>query len=359
MDGLLLATPDYVVRARAAAVEFDDVTAAAQALRSGRAELVCGALPFRPDGRAALSAPARVEFRAGPLDTSAAAALPTVRLERQIPTPAEHRARVAALVDQLSGTELRKVVAARSVVVRADAPIDPPTLVAHLVARHRTANGFAVDLSPAGRAGVTLVGCSPELLVSVRGDAVSLRPLAGTAARSADPMLDEQQAEKLLASEKNREEHAYVIDWIRERLLPVCAQLDIPDGPELIGTPDVWHLATPIAGRLRDPDVTALDLAVLLHPTPAVGGSPVAAALAAIATREEDRGFYGGAVGWCDARGDGDWIVAIRCAEVAADGRTARAYAGGGIVIGSDPQGELDETTMKLRTFLSPLGLRV
>jgi isochorismate synthase len=287
------------------------------------------------------------------------APLPTARLQQQIPSPAEHRARVAALLDRLSHTELRKVVAARSVVVAADAPIDPTTLVAHLMARHPAGNGYAVDLTAAGRRGVALVGCSPELLVSVRADTVTLRPLAGTAPRAADPKLDEQHAEKLMASEKNRQEHAYVIDWIRERLAPLCATLDIPDGPELVATADVWHLATPITGVLRDPDTTALDLAVLLHPTPAVGGAPSAAALAAIAAAEEDRGFYGGAVGWCDAAGDGDWFVAIRCAELAPDGRTARAYAGGGIVIGSDPQAELDETTVKLRTLLNPLGVRV
>lgn len=355
----MLATSDYVVRTTGTAAEFDDVRSASQALRNGQAELIVGALPFVPAGPAALTSPQVSRRTPGRLATDALAPLPVARLEREIPSPAEHRARVAALLDQLSRTELRKVVAARSVVVAADAPIDPVALVTHLMARHRTANGFAVDLTAAGRSGVTLVGCSPELLVSVRGDAVSLRPLAGTAPRAADPKLDEQHAEKLMASEKNRQEHSYVIEWIRRRLAPVCATLEIPDGPELIATADVWHLATPITGRLRDPDTTALELAALLHPTPAVGGTPVAEALAAIAATEEDRGFYGGAVGWCDAAGDGDWIVAIRCAELAPDGRSARAYAGGGIVIGSDPQAELDETTVKLRTLLNPLGLRV
>ncbi|WP_280501643.1 chorismate-binding protein, partial [Nocardia farcinica] len=162
----------------------------------------------------------------------------------------------------------------------------------------------------------------------------------------------------LLASAKNREEHSYVVDWLAGILAPLCAELDIPDAPRLVRTHDVWHLATPITGRLRDPSVTALDLAVLLHPTPAVCGTPTAAALEAITRDEGDRGFYGGAVGWCDAGGDGAWLVAIRCAELSADRRSLRAYAGGGIVAASQPREELDETTAKLRTFLGALDCR-
>jgi isochorismate synthase len=174
-------------------------------------------------------------------------------------------------------------------------------------------------------------------------------------ARLADPDADAAQARELLASTKNLDEHAFVIEWIREILGPVCAELNIPDGPELISTHEVCHLATPITGRLRDPATSALDLALLLHPTPAVCGTPTDLALDTITHLEEDRGFYGGAVGWCDAQGDGEWIVAIRCAELSADGHSVRAFAGGGIVAASDPNAELDETTAKLRTLLGSL----
>ena len=115
-----------------------------------------------------------------------------------------------------------------------------------------------------------------------------------------------------MSSTKNHDEHAFVIDWIRAQLAPVCAELHIPDAPELLSTEQVWHLATPIHGVLRDPSTTALDLALLLHPTPAVNGTPFAAALDAITSDEPWRGFYGGAVGWCDDDGDGEWVVAIR-----------------------------------------------
>ena len=119
----------------------------------------------------------------------------------------------------------------------------------------------------------------------------------------------------------------------------------------------MWHLATPIRGELKDPAPSALDLALRLYPTPAVCGTPSDAAEALITTAETDRGFYGGAVGYTDANGDGEYMVAIRCAEVDAAGATARTWAGGGLVIDSDPQAELDETSAKLRTIMRALGL--
>ncbi|WP_225725939.1 MULTISPECIES: isochorismate synthase MenF [unclassified Nocardia] len=360
MYGFLLARPDGVLRASGTRGTFDEVAGAARALRDGSAELVVGALPFDPRLPAALNIPAHAEHTAGPWRPAALPELPAVRVVSEMPSPAEHIARVTKLVEQLNdpALPLRKVVAARSVLAESAGPLDPELTAAHLLTRHPHANVFAVDLSPSGRLG-TLVGATPEVLVERRGATVMLRPLAGTARRLADPGADLAQARELLASTKNRDEHAFVIDWIRERLGPVCRELNIPDGPELVSTNEVWHLATPITGLLRDPAVSALDLAVLLHPTPAVCGTPTELALDTIADIEEERGFYGGAVGWCDAYGDGAWVVAIRCAELSADGRSVRAFGGGGIVAASDPRAELDETTAKLRTLLGGLHCAV
>ncbi|MEU2042763.1 isochorismate synthase [Nocardia niwae] len=357
MDGFLLARADGVVRGHGSRARFDDARLAQTALREGSARLIVGALPFDPREPAALSEPERAVHTAGPWRPAALPELPAVRVVTELPSPAEHVARVTKLVEQLNdpAQPLRKVVAARSVLAEAQAALDPEVVAAHLLTRHPHANVFAVDLTAAGRAGATLVGATPEVLIARQGDLVTLRPLAGTAPRPADPEADAAQARELLASTKNREEHAFVIDWIRERLEPICAELSIPEGPELVSTHEVWHLATPITGRLRDTAITALDLALLLHPTPAVCGTPTDLALETITRIEDDRGFYGGAVGWCDAQGDGAWVVAIRCAELSADGRTVRAYAGGGIVAASDPQAELDETTAKLRTLLGAL----
>ncbi|MDJ0483176.1 chorismate-binding protein, partial [Rhodococcus pyridinivorans] len=122
-------------------------------------------------------------------------------------------------------------------------------------------------------------------------------------------------------------------------------------------TRQLWHLGTPIEGRLHDPGVTALDLALAVHPTPAICGTPTAAARDLILATEGDRGFYAGALGWCDAAGDGEWLVTIRCAVLDADGVGLTAYAGGGIVADSDPADELAETTVKFGTVLDALGV--
>ena len=119
----------------------------------------------------------------------------------------------------------------------------------------------------------------------------------------------------------------------------------------------MWHLGTPVAGTLRYKNLTALELALAVHPTPAICGTPTEAARALIETAETDRGFYAGTIGWCDNSGDGEYMVAIRCAEVAGDGLSARAWAGGGVVGASNAQAELEETTAKLQTILRALSV--
>ncbi|MFD9550071.1 isochorismate synthase MenF [Nocardia salmonicida] len=358
MNEFLLARPDAVLRTSGVRATYSDSRQAVTALRQTTApRLIVGALPFDPRAAVALWEPERVLHTAGPWRPAALPALPDVRVVAEIPSASEHVARVTKLVELLGdpANDLRKVVAARSMVLAADAPLEPEVLAGHLLTRHPNAAVYAVDLSAAGRAGETLIGATPEVLVARRGDRVSLHPLAGTLPRLADPADDAKQAAALLSSTKNHDEHAFVIDWIREQLAPVCAELHIPDAPELLGTEQVWHLATPIHGVLRDSSTTALDLALLLHPTPAVNGTPFAAALDAITSDEPWRGFYGGAVGWCDDDGDGEWVVAIRGGELSADQRVLRASAGGGIVAASDPVAELAETTAKLRTLLGAL----
>lgn len=361
MDGFLLAQARNVLRATGTRHTFDDPDRAAAALRDGTVPLIVGALPFDPRRPAALTAPEHATHTAGPWRPAAVPDLPAVRVVAETPGAGEYLERIAKLVGMLADPAhpLGKVVAARSVLAEADEPLDPEVVAAALLVRHPAANVFAVDLTPAGRTGATLIGATPEVLVTRHGDELTLRPLAGTTARAADPETDAAQARELLASTKNRAEHAYLVDTVRDQLTPICAELDIPAEPELISTREVWHLASPIRGRLRDPGVTALDLARLLHPTPAVCGTPTALALDVIDDLEGDRGFYGGAVGWCDERGDGEWVVAIRCAELAADARSLRAYGGCGIVAASDPAAELAETTVKLRTFLGALDCAI
>lgn len=366
-DDFVLSGPTRTVTGAGAASTLADPAAAADLARriaAGRSAVqapgIVGALAFDHDHPAALTVPERLRTAPGPWRApTGLPALPATTLTRELPGAAEHHDRVRRLIARVRAGELDKVVAARSVLFTAERPLSRSALLARLVAQDPAGHGFAVDLSAAGAPyrGRALVGASPETLVARTGARVTARPLAGSAPRAADPGADAAVAEALLTSTKNLDEHRMVVDWMREVLGPLCTELTVPERPELISTPDLWHLATPISGRLADPErTTALDLAIALHPTPAVCGTPQRAAMTAIAETEEDRGFYAGAVGWCDAAGDGEWMVAIRCAELSADRRSVRAYAGGGIVADSDPQDEYAETETKLKTLLAALA---
>jgi len=194
-----------------------------------------------------------------------------------------------------------------------------------------------------------LVGASPELLVRQMGAMVESRPVAGTTVAD-----NEESLHALAHSAKDNREHGFVVDAITEALTPVCDDLEVGRVPDVAVFGPVAHLATPIRGRLVEPAPSALDLARLLHPTPAVGGTPRAAALRAIPMLEGfDRGRYAGPVGWVDARGNGEWAIALRCAEL--DDTRARLVAGAGIVEGSDPAAEWAETQVKLEPMLRAL----
>jgi isochorismate synthase len=343
------------VRAR-----YCDVRAAQAALLSRSAPIVLGALPFDVNGPAALLVPGAALRSDRPPDWPTGP-LPTVRVAAAVPPPADYRARISRARDRLAapGNSLSKVVLARALRLAADAPLDARVILRRLVAADPAAYGYLVDLTAAGEgyAGAALVGASPELLVARSGDRVTCKPFAGSAARAADPDVDAANGAALAGSAKNRHEHRLVIDTMRAALEPLCHDLTIAPEPQLSRTATVWHLCTPISGRLRDKSTTAIDLALALHPTPAVGGVPTGAASELIAELEGDRGFYAGAVGWCDAGGDGRWVVSLRCAQLSADRRTALAHAGGGIVAESDPDDEVEETTTKFATILNALGV--
>ncbi|TCK23850.1 isochorismate synthase [Ancylobacter aquaticus] len=327
-------------------------------------DLVVGALPFRADAPPHLYRPAALSRRPGLVDLAAASPSPgragTLRSPRwQVapePTLAAYEAAVAGALARMAqgGEGLRKIVLSRSLKITADRPLDATALLRAL-ARDESVVAFCVPL-PSPGAPRALVGATPERLVSKRGMAVTSHPLAGSSRRARDAGADRAAAQALLGSEKDRREHREVVEAILDQLAPHCAELAAPSEPELTSTASMWHLGTPIAGRLRDDSLSALDLALLLHPTPAVCGTPRLPAARAIAELEGyERGFYAGAVGWCDASGDGDWHVAIRCAELA--GREARLYAGAGIVAGSDPAAEGEETSAKFAALLTALGI--
>jgi len=263
-------------------------------------------------------------------------------------TDIEHYlAAVTTARNAVRGGALTKAVIAREVTVTSPEPIDVHAVLLRLKATFGSSYRYSVD---------GFIGASPELLVTVDGNAVRSHPLAGTAPRTGDPDTDRRAAAELLASEKNQIEHRVVIDMIHDTLLPWCSYLDWQPEPSIITVANVQHLGTALEGHLSDPRPNVLELVTALSPTPALGGFPRAEALALIAEAEGFvRGNYGGAVGWVDAAGDGTWAVAIRCAELSADRRTARLVAGGGIVADSEPLSELAETQAKLQAMLSAI----
>jgi isochorismate synthase len=323
--------------------------------------VVVGAVPFDGTVPAQLVVPMTIQ-RAGPLvfdtDVPVHRPLGAQYTVQPVPEPAAYLDGVERALTLMRSGPLRKVVLSRSLHLSAAAPIDLRQLLRNLAWRNPSGYTFAVDLprqdSDTGTR--TLIGASPELLVSRNGMQVLANPLAGSAARSQDPLEDQERARALLASPKDLHEHAVVIDAVAEALRPYCKTLDVPPGPSLVSTATMWHLSSRITGELADSSISSLTLAAALHPTPAVCGHPTRLAHEAIGSIEPfERGYYTGAVGWCDASGDGQWAVTIRCAE--ADERTLRLFAGAGIVVGSRPESELAETEAKFRTMLQAMGL--
>lgn len=254
---------------------------------------------------------------------------------------------VRAIRDAVRDGAITKAVIARDVVVEAHDPID----VHGLLLRLKTTFGSSYRYFYDG-----LIGASPELLVEIRGSDIFSHPLAGTTPRTGDPATDDRLAAELLASPKNQVEHRVVIDMVHDTLLPHCSFLDWEPEPTVVKVANVQHLGTRLQGSLSTPRLHVLDAAQMLSPTPALGGAPRDAALELIAKHEGiDRGRYGGAVGWFDSTGNGAFAVAIRCAELSADRRTARLFAGGGIVADSEPDAELAETQAKFQAMLAAI----
>jgi isochorismate synthase len=255
------------------------------------------------------------------------------------------RGAVVAALEAIGTGRLDKVVLAREAAVEGERPFPR----AELLRRLRRRSGGATFLYASGG----FVGASPELLVRRRGRVATSRPMAGTVPRGDSAAAEADGLARLTGSPKEAVEHRLVVDAVADGLAKVADRVQV-GRPEVVRLATVAHLATEITADLTGALPTALELAGLLHPTPAVGGSPRDAALAAIAALEPfDRGRYAGPVGWVDRAGDGEWAVALRCATL--DGPRAHLLAGAGIVPGSDPDAEWAETEYKLRAVLEVL----
>jgi salicylate biosynthesis isochorismate synthase/menaquinone-specific isochorismate synthase len=245
--------------------------------------------------------------------------------------------------------ELEKIVLAREVEVHAPRPHDPAAVIGLLREAYSSCFVFAV-----GRGDATFLAASPELLIRRQGQRASTVALAGSTRRSADPAIDDHLGEQLRLSEKDREENAIVVRRIARALRPYSVWVTAAPEPEVVRVANIQHLARPLRAQLAEP-LDAVELAGVLHPTPAVGGEPRAQAARLIPALEGlDRGWYAGTVGWVDATGDGEFCVALRCALLR--GAVAHLYAGCGIVRDSEPAAELAETEVKLGALLPVLA---
>ncbi|WP_189056435.1 isochorismate synthase [Longimycelium tulufanense] len=371
-DDFFLASPKgtLLCRGRRATVSLQDGSAPfGEQLRAAvdtsddpatQPAIAVGALPFDTYRPAELVVPHTVH-RGGPLparsdEPDQGIGIPQWNTET-IPDAAAHQHAVAQAVQQIRSGAIDKVVLARVIRLTTAQPLGGRVrrILRNLAARDPRCYTFAAAL-PSTAGTRTLVGASPELLLSRSGTTVMTNPLAGSAARSPDPAEDRRRAEALLASAKDRREHTVVVEAVVENLRPLLRDLRVPSHPSLVCTATMWHLSTVITGQVADADIAAVDLARALHPTPAVCGTPTDRARATIGELEPfDRGFYAGTLGWCDATGDGEWVVTIRCAEVG--DHELRLFAGGGIVGDSDPAAEVAETSAKLRTLLRAMGV--
>ncbi|UTR13168.1 isochorismate synthase DhbC [Salipaludibacillus sp. LMS25] len=325
--------------------------------------VVVGAIPFNSEQEAYLKVP---------LFTSWSNALPFKQMTNisgeapvssytinPVPLPEEYEQAVNQGLKRISAGELKKIVLSRSLEVTTEEKVIIRDLLYRLAMANPDGYTFAVNLNDDATLASgqrALIGASPELLISKKGIKVTANPLAGSAPRSQDKEEDAQRSSALLQSAKDRHEHAVVVGSVAEALKPFCKSLHVPEEPSLLHTKTMWHLSTVIEGTLSSEAVTSLQLAQALHPTPAVCGTPTAAAKKAIQSIESfERGLFTGMVGWNDSRGDGEWVVTIRCAEVA--DYTLKLFAGAGIVDGSTPTGELAETSAKFQTMLQAIGM--
>ncbi|WP_248750282.1 isochorismate synthase MenF [Pseudomonas sp. MWU15-20650] len=325
-----------------------------QARRAGQANpIVVGAIPFDPAEASCLYIPEHAEWQArrGAVKTTVAS-LPELLEQKNIPDEQGFKRAVEHAIVNFRHSDVRKAVLSvqRELLFAQD--VDVGAMQNNLRAQNPGGYHFRVPMPD----GATLIGVSPELLIHKDGLNFISNPLAGSAKRMADPQADQRNADWLSNSEKDHYEHRLVTEDIASQLGELCTQLNVPQRPSLISTPALWHLSTRIEGRLADPTVSALQLACRLHPTPAVCGFPTERARRLIRFVEPfERGLFTGMVGWCDAQGNGEWVVTIRCGTIKRN--QVRLFAGAGVVEASSPDAEWAEVQTKLGTMLRACGL--
>lgn len=274
-----------------------------------------------------------------------------------VPSEVAYKQQVSKAIELIKQKCITKLVMARSLEIGLTDELVIDELLFNFCSLNQAGYTFSVPIDLTKPYAHLLIGVSPELLIRKQGAMITTNPLAGSIARGKTPQQDEANAQMLLHSAKDQFEHSLVVKSIAEVLEPYCKQLVIPDKPSLIATTNLWHLSTFIQAELHNPTLDVLEVALQLHPTPAVGGYPKQLVTHYINELETfNRDLYAGLVGWSNAQGDGEWAVTIRCAECKAN--KLRLFAGAGIVEDSIAESELIETAVKFNTLLIALGIR-
>ncbi|WP_297006442.1 isochorismate synthase MenF [uncultured Corynebacterium sp.] len=337
-------------------------TCSSDATTADGAPLVVGAIPFDTSTPAVLYVPEQAQWQNTTAATGATSPVPATETPEAFPPvdSPDYRRAVGRAVYEINAGLLDKVVLARRMTVEHTHSVDCDALFSHLAADNPQAFTYRVDLP--GNA--TFLGASPELVLRCRGSVATSVPLAGSAPRCPgdDPdreLINHRRRRQLLHSPKNLQEHSLVARRVADVFRDHATEVSVPTGPEIVETPVIMHLASTITGRLHE-GVSPVELAYALHPTPAVCGWPTQKAAALIRELEDaDRGMYAGLVGWVDTAGDSEWALALRGGLVRDNGTagsTVTAFAGAGIVAGSDPDLEHRETDTKFRTFTRALS---
>lgn len=335
-----------------------------QAKKQGLSQpIVMGVIAFDPCSPGYFHVPTKMKL-GGPLlqplqPPAAQSSNNRVVQHRLQPGSSQYEYMVERALNALAQPPLEKIVLARQAILQLQNPLNRKLAMQNMLYANPAGYTFMLPLEHEAHNHdpESFFGISPELLVRRQGRQLIANPLAGTCARDTEPGRDQALALDLLHSDKDRREHAFVVDAVRRALQVFCDDLQVPASPSLRSTHNLWHLSTQITGRLRDPGTTSLQLALALQPTPAVGGTPTEQAMSVIRQIEPfERQLYAGAVGWQDSQGNGEWAVAIRCAHYR--NKTLTLTAGAGIVPGSDPALEYIETGNKLQSLLATLGLK-
>jgi len=269
-------------------------------------------------------------------------------LERRSSPREEWTQRVQQVLRAIEAGQVRKVVLTRRRSLASQGPFPVEAALRRLSESYQECSVFAVE-----RQGATFLGASPEVLARLSNMTLHVSCLAGTAPRGSGPTEDERLQQQLLASAKERSEHAAVVEVVAQTLAGLCQDLRWNSPPRILRLKTVQHLATSFTGRLNA-GCNLLQVVERLHPTPAVAGAPSGEALSIIRRMEEDRGWYAAPIGWLDHRGEGEFNVGIRSALLS--GTQATLFAGSGIVAGSDPDVEFVETELKFLPLLQALG---